>query len=217
MKKILVIEDNKDVRENLAEILELSDYDVATAVDGRDGVEKALASPPDLILCDVMMPVLDGFGVLRILGRKPETADIPFIFLTAKAEKEDFRRGMNLGADDYITKPFDDVELLDAIEMRLKKSEKLQSSFDQTGEGLSKFFQEVKAIEAFRELSAEREERHFKKKDIIFEEGEIPHQVFFISEGKVKIYKTNEYGKELIVEVVGKGEFFRFSTHYSRY
>ena len=114
MKKILVIEDNHDVRENLAEILELSDYTVYTAENGKTGVEKAMEHLPDLILCDVMMPELDGFGVLRILEKKQNTANIPFIFLTAKSEKTDFRKGMNLGADDYITKPFDDVELLDA-------------------------------------------------------------------------------------------------------
>ena len=121
MDKILIIEDNNDVRENLAEILELSGYDVSAAENGKVGVEAALGDVPDLILCDIMMPELDGFGVLRILSKNPKVASVPFIFLTAKAEKEDFRRGMGLGADDYITKPFDDVELLDTIEMRLKK------------------------------------------------------------------------------------------------
>lgn len=210
MKKILVIEDNEDVRENLEEILELADYEVETAENGKTGVEKAQAYLPDLILCDVMMPVLDGFGVLRILGRKPETADIPFVFLTAKAEKSDFRKGMNLGADDYITKPFDDVELLDAVEMRLKKSEKLKASFDKTGERLSQFFHEVKAIAAFQELSDGKEERNYRKKDILFEEGDTPRQVYFILAGKVKLYKTNEFGKELIVSVLGKGDFLGY-------
>ena len=210
MKKILIIEDNMDVRENLEEILELADYEVTTAENGKIGVEKAEADPPDLILCDVMMPVLDGFGVLRILGRKQETADVPFIFLTAKAEKTDFRKGMNLGADDYLTKPFNDVELLDAIEMRLKKSEKIKQSFDKTGAGLSQFFQEVKAFEAFKELSEEKEERSYRKKDILFEEEDTPRQVYFIVEGKVKLYKTNETGKELITEVLGKGDFLGY-------
>ncbi|MCB0644427.1 MAG: response regulator, partial [Phaeodactylibacter sp.] len=97
MKKILVIEDNEDVRENLEEILELSNYEVYLAENGKKGVELALTHQPDLILCDVMMPELDGYGVLHILGKKPATSDIPFIFLTAKAEKSDFRKGMNLG------------------------------------------------------------------------------------------------------------------------
>ena len=119
--KILIIEDNVDVRENLSEILVLSGYETITAANGKLGVEAALSSSPDLILCDIMMPELDGYGVLRILSKNPATSSIPFIFLTAKTEMSDMRRGMTLGADDYITKPFDDVEILDTIEIRLKK------------------------------------------------------------------------------------------------
>ena len=114
-KRILVIEDNQEVRENLEEILELYGYDVTSAEDGKVGVDKAIEMLPDLILCDVMMPRLDGFGVLNILSKRRETASIPFIFLTAKAEKSDFRRGMNLGADDYIAKPFYKDELLSVL------------------------------------------------------------------------------------------------------
>ncbi|MHC4378726.1 MAG: response regulator transcription factor, partial [Planctomycetota bacterium] len=139
MKKILVIEDNEEVRENLEEILELSGYQVTTAEDGKVGVEKALTNPPDLILCDVMMPHLDGFGVLNILSKKSATSNVPFIFLTAKTEKSDFRRGMNLGADDYVTKPFYKDELLDVIETRLEKSERLKKQFDKTEQGLTAF------------------------------------------------------------------------------
>ena len=112
MKKILIIEDNPDVRENLSEILTLSGYEAETAENGRIGVDKAQKNAPDLILCDIMMPELDGYGVLHILSRHHQTADVPFIFLTAKAEKEDFRRGMSMGADDYIAKPFDELALL---------------------------------------------------------------------------------------------------------
>src|SRR5690606_33395566 len=116
MKKILIIEDNSEIRETTQEILELADYDVIVAGNGKEGVEMVKSHAPDLIICDVMMPVLDGFGVLRILSRNPDTSSIPFIFLTAKADKKDVRKGMNLGADDYITKPFDESELLEAIE-----------------------------------------------------------------------------------------------------
>ena len=112
-KTILIIEDNTDVRENLEEILQLSGFKVHTAENGKIGVTKAQEVIPDLIICDIMMPELDGYGVLRIVGSQPKTADIPFIFLTAKTEREDFRKGMGLGADDYITKPFDDVELIE--------------------------------------------------------------------------------------------------------
>src|SRR5579871_5975243 len=104
MKKILVIEDNTDVRENIVEILELSEYTVLQAPDGKAGVELAIKESPDLIICDIMMPVLDGYGVLHLLNKHKETYGVPFIFLTAKSEKSDFRKGMELGADDYITK-----------------------------------------------------------------------------------------------------------------
>src|SRR5678810_349488 len=126
MKKILVIEDNNEVRENIAEILELSNYKVLTAENGKIGVELALSESPDLIICDIMMPVLDGYGVLHLLNKHVETYGIPFIFLTAKAEKPDLRKGMEMGADDYLTKPFDSIELLNAIEIRLRKSESIK-------------------------------------------------------------------------------------------
>lgn len=127
MKTILVIEDNNEVRENIAEILELSNYRVLTAPEGKTGVETALREKPDLIVCDIMMPVLDGYGVLHLLNRHNETYGTPFIFLTAKSDKSDFRKGMEMGADDYITKPFDGIELLKAIEIRLQKNDALKS------------------------------------------------------------------------------------------
>lgn len=207
-KKILVIEDNEDVRENLAEILELSNYEVLTAENGKIGVELALNSKPDLIVCDVMMPELDGFGVLHILSKKAQTSDIPFIFLTAKADKSDFRKGMNLGADDYITKPFEDVELLDAIETRLAKIDSIRKSFDKTASGLNSFINEAKGYEALRKLSEDRQLKTYQKKELVFQEGEHPRQLYFIARGKVKIFKTNDDGKELTLRVLREGEFF---------
>jgi CheY-like chemotaxis protein len=121
MKKILLIEDNDDIRENTAEILALAQYDVITAINGKECLELALKEKPDLIVCDIMMPILDGYGVLHLLSKNEETSSIPFIFLTAKADQIDFRKGMEMGVDDYVTKPFDDIQLLNAIEVRLKK------------------------------------------------------------------------------------------------
>ncbi len=207
MKKILVIEDNAEVRENLEEILELSGYKVISAEDGTVGVEMALKELPDLVLCDVMMPKLDGFGVLNILSKKSITADIPFIFLTAKAEKSDFRRGMNLGADDYITKPFYKDELLAVIETRLRKSEQIRRKFERNENGLSAFINEARGFEELKKLSLERRVRHYKKREIIFEEGDYPRYLYFIQAGKVKIFKTNEDGKEYIVEILKEGDF----------
>ncbi len=123
MKKILVIEDEPEMRRNLATILRLEKYQPVTAENGRIGVELATADPPDLILCDVMMPELDGYGVLQALRLDARLALIPFIFLTAKGEKQDLRSGMNLGADDYLTKPVAKADLLRAIAARLRRSE----------------------------------------------------------------------------------------------
>jgi CheY-like chemotaxis protein len=210
-KKIIVIEDNYTVRDNLCEILELADYDVDSAENGKIGIEKIRLNHPDLIICDVMMPVLDGYGVLKILNKDPQVNHIPFIFLTAKSEKEDQRKGMGLGATDYITKPFDDVELLEAIEIRLDKAAKLQSTFLKAPQELNGFFSEVKANADLIELTDNREIRKYKAKDQIYEVNGTPRWLYFLSEGQVKLYYTNEVGKELITQVVREGEFFGFN------
>lgn len=208
MRKILVIEDNEDIRENLCEILELAGYATYAAENGKIGVEIAEKEHPDLIICDIMMPVLDGFGVLKILSNKATTANIPFVFLTAKTEKGDFRQGMSLGADDYITKPFESKELLEVIELRLKKHERIQKSFTEEAPDLHVFVNEVKAAEALYNLAIDRESRVFKKKDSIYLENTVPRQVYFLNKGKVKIFKTNEDGKELVINIIGESEFF---------
>jgi CRP/FNR family transcriptional regulator, polysaccharide utilization system transcription regulator len=210
MKKILLIEDNLEVRENTAEILELSGYHVVTAENGKIGVRLAKQEIPDLIICDIMMPELDGYGVLRILNQSPETATIPFIFLTAKAEKSDFRKGMNLGADDYLTKPFEDVELMEVIEMRLKKSEQLNKTFENNEQGLRTFINEARGSQELEALSEDRETRHYRKKDFIFHEEGYPKQVYFINKGKIKICKTNDDGREFIVSLHGQGDFIGY-------
>ena len=136
MKKILLIEDNDDIRENTAEILQLANYKVTTAANGKIGVEMALQLIPDLIICDIMMPVLDGYGVLHAVQKNEAIKNTPFIFLTAKTERSDLRKGMESGADDYITKPFDGTELLNAVDSRFKKIELLRQQFGLHMEGL---------------------------------------------------------------------------------
>jgi CRP-like cAMP-binding protein len=210
MKTILLIEDNNEVRENTAEILELTHYKVLQAENGKIGVELAQKNKPDLIICDVMMPVLDGYGVIHMLSKNAETAAIPFIFLTAKTEREDFRKGMEMGADDYITKPFDDIELLRAVESRLKKAELLKAEFSNNLEGLNKFFDNVKSIDELKKLSDNRRTKNFKKKEMIFGEGSSPNFLYFLSKGKVKTFKSHEYGKEFITNLYKAGDFFGF-------
>jgi DNA-binding response OmpR family regulator len=112
MTKILIIEDNVDIRENTAELLELSGYLVEKASDGIEGVRLAKLSTPDIVICDIMMPHLDGYGVLQVFSSNEILSKVPFIFLTAKTDRADMRKGMEMGADDYLTKPFQEVELL---------------------------------------------------------------------------------------------------------
>lgn len=211
-KHILVIEDNTEVRENLEEILELSGFEVTTAVDGKVGVEKAVECLPDLILCDVMMPRLDGFGTLNILNQRTDTYHIPFIFLTAKTEKEDIRRGMNLGADDYITKPFYKDELLRVINIRLKRQEQLNQKVSRNDTGLTSFINTAKGFSALEELSNDRKTRDYAKKEVLFYEGDYPRYFYLVQKGQIKLYKTSEYGKELIVKTIPAGDFFGYTA-----
>ena len=209
MKTIAIIEDNKNVRENLAEILELSGYQCVTAEDGKSGIKEVKKSKPDLILCDVMMPELDGFGVLKILNKDPDLMHIPFMFLTAKAEKSDFRKGMGLGADDYITKPYDDVELLESVEIRLAKASKLQK-IDNSDSGVRQFFDQAKGEKELNKLSENKEVRTYQKKDTIYSEGQYPKWLYHVVEGQVKTIQTNEFDKDLVTHIHGVGDFFGF-------
>ncbi len=207
MKKILLIEDNPEMRENTAEMLELANYQVQVAENGKEGVKLAQEAPPDLIICDIMMPELDGYGVLYLLAKNPKTSSVPFIFLTAKAEKSDYRKGMNLGADDYLTKPFEEMELLEAVDIRLKKSQQFQKAFEDDQEGIEHFIEEAKGLEEMNKLSEDRRSRHYKKKEALFYEGEYPNFLYFVNRGKIKTYKMNEDGKELITGLYREGDF----------
>jgi CRP-like cAMP-binding protein/CheY-like chemotaxis protein len=210
MKKILLIEDNPEIRENTSEILALANYDVVTAENGKIGVELAQYEKPDLIICDIMMPELDGYGVLHILSKKEDTASIPFIFLTAKTEKTDIRKGMNLGADDYLTKPFDDTDLLNAIETRLRKSAMQQKYYEATPEGLDNFIKDAQKVLNIKDLGKDRKVKLFKKKAEIFSEGDMPLQVYFIKSGNVKTFKSHPDGKEFITNLYEANDFFGF-------
>lgn len=211
-QRILLIEDNPEIRENTAEILELSNYAVDTAENGKVGVEKALQEKPDLIICDIMMPVLDGYGVLHLLSKNDQLAGIPFIFLTAKSERVDFRKGMEMGADDYITKPFTDIELLNAIDSRLKKISVLKKEYNSDPDGLQEMLNEFGGKNALQDIAMNRHENHYRKKQGIYFEGNHPQKLFYVKNGKVKTYITNDEGKGLTIGLYGEGDFFGYTA-----
>lgn len=205
---ILIIEDSKDIRESTAEILEFSGYGVLQASNGKKGVEMATGQRPDLILCDIMMPELDGYGVLYLLNKNPETDSIPFIFLTAKAERIDFRKGMEMGADDYLTKPFDDLELLSAIESRLTKEgkqrayhSKMLTNLEQLTVGSDGGAAELKALIECRKI------RHVRKKQTLYYDDDEPLGIYLILSGSVKTFKRSDDGRELITGLYNADDY----------
>src|SRR5699024_6365153 len=188
-KSILIIEDDPALRENTAELLELSDYKVRMAPNGRIGIDYVYKEKPDLIICDIMMPEVDGYGVLEAMNKNPDFIHIPFIFLSAKTEHNEIRKGMNLGADDYLTKPFTEKELLDAIESRLLKTETLLSAFQrevsqEEEEGEIRNLNELKSF--FEEYG---EKLELKKGEYIYETGDRSNNIYLVTKGVVKCFK----------------------------
>ncbi len=211
-KTILVIDDNTDIRENTAEILDLAGYTTFTAENGKQGVEVAMREKPSVIVCDIMMPELDGYGVLHLLRKNAETRNIPFIFLTAKTERSDFRKGMEMGADDYITKPFEDIELLNAVEIRLKKNEILEQEYTPSAKGLTQFLRDVKSTGLIDKLSEQYEIVSYSKKQVLYGEGKRPRYLYYLMTGKVKSHKSHEDGKEYITNLYSEGDFIGYTA-----
>lgn len=207
MKKILLIEDNADVRENTSEILTLANYEVITAEDGKMGVDMAREFMPDLIICDIMMPKMDGYEVLRLLGADRSMGSKPFIFLSAKTDRADMRFGMNLGADDYVSKPFEENELLGAIACRMKKNDFLRKEITRNIGGIHSFLNEASEYIDMTSLSKDYRLKGYDKKDFVFWEGTNAHSLYLIESGTVKTYKSTETGKELVTGICGAGDF----------
>lgn len=206
-KKILLIEDDKTVRENTEEILELSNYEVETASNGKIGVDKVSRFKPDIIVCDIMMPEMDGYQVLNQLSKSSVYSKIPFIFLSAKTDHKDVRLGMNLGADDYLTKPFEEEELIDAIESRLAKADIL-NTYDLESNASSTGDDKVNSFEALKEQFKQEELRYFERGELIYKSGQTSNMIYLIDKGVVKTYKTDENGKELITGIHKVNDIF---------
>lgn len=210
MKKILVIEDNKEMLENIAEMLELFNYSILKALNGTKGFEQAKNAKPDLIICDIMLPDIDGYKVLQMLEDDISTKGIPFIFLTAKTEKSDIRKGMNLGADDYLTKPFDKADLINAVEARLKRNEFLRKTYTRDIDGLMQFIGEAKRFQLHELDSTKYTMKNYAKKSVIYHEGGTPGPVYLINRGKIKTWKMSTEGKEFVSGILSQGDFFGY-------
>ncbi|MDD2819781.1 response regulator [Flavobacterium petrolei] len=208
MSKILVIEDNKEIRDNIVEILELANYEVTVGKNGKQGLEIAMTDIPDIILCDIMMPDLDGYDVLYLINKNAETSNIPFIFITSKSERLDLRKGMEMGADDYLTKPFGRLELLNAIEIRLKKKDLQHDFYSRSLEQLDNLIPKNEGLIELKKIIAERKSRLFKKNQVVYYEGDSATGIYLVLSGKIKTIKMTEEGRELMTGIYQTEDFF---------
>lgn len=212
MTKLLIIEDDIVLRDNTAELLELSGFTVVKAANGKEGLKLARTELPDIIVCDIMMPELDGYEVLHELSKNKKTKFIPFIFLSAKTEHQDVRKGMNMGADDYITKPFSEDELVSAIKSRLAKAAILNERQDEDYSGIEEQ-DELRSLNDLKNFFDDYGvELSFKKDEIIYQEGDHANYIYLISEGAVKSHKLDDQGKELTTGLFKEDDLFGYTS-----
>ncbi|MEJ5995279.1 response regulator [Pedobacter sp. Du54] len=199
MKSILIIEDNPQLLESCSEILELSGYHVIQAKDGQEGVSIAIDSNPDLILCDIMMPHLDGYGVFSILTNNHKTAHIPFIFLSAKSDYLDMRKAMEMGADDYLTKPYNPDQLIKAIQTRINKATQQNAILPSIPQYENANLLRIgHGLEQLHQLVGRSKLRTIKKKQTLYYEGDYPQGLYLLTDGYIKTIKLTKDGRQLI-------------------
>ncbi len=213
MKTILLIEDDRALRENTEELLELSGYSMITAPNGKIGIQMAKEKLPDIIVCDIMMPEVDGYGVLKELSSNDETKHIPFIFLSAKTEHKEIRKGMDLGADDYLTKPFEEEDLINAIESRLAKVELLGRLAKEGSLGQANPEDQIRTLNELKNFFDDNgEPTSFLQGSTIYQEGTYSHKIYLILKGVVKCHTMDEDGKELITSLYRADDFLGFTS-----
>ena len=213
MRTILLIEDDRALRENTEELLELSGYSVTTAPNGKIGIQEAKEKLPDLIICDIMMPEVNGYGVLEDLTSDQSTKHIPFIFLSAKTEHKEIRKGMDMGADDYLTKPFEEEDLISAIESRLAKAELLGRMVQESNsknEALDDGMRTLNELKNFFDDNGEPAD--FSQGQPIYKEGSRSTTIYLILKGVVKGHTMDEDGKELITSLYHADDFLGFTS-----
>jgi hypothetical protein len=209
-RKILIIDHQPKALKETAELLRMDGYSVIEAIDGKAGAALAIQELPDLILCEMNLPVLDGRGVFYILGKDPSTAAIPFIFTGEEVSIKSFREAMNLGADDFLQKPMEGAELLNVIEIRLNKRSSLKKLESADLDLYGTIFKTSDGIKEIERLTENRIHRTLKRKEVIFSEGQMPTDVFYILRGMVKSYLINKDGKELITRFYHPGDFIGY-------
>ena len=213
MKTILLIEDDRALRENTEELLELSGYSMITAPNGKIGIQMAKEKLPDIIVCDIMMPEVDGYGVLKDLSSDESTKHIPFIFLSAKTEHKEIRRGMDLGADDYLTKPFEEEDLINAIESRLAKVELLGRMAKEGTLSPAVSEDQIRTLNELKNFFDDNgEPTSFPQGSTIYQEGTYSHKIYLILKGVVKCHTMDEDGKELITSLFRADDFLGFTS-----
>ena len=212
MTKVLLIEDDSVLRENIAELLELSDFEVLTAPNGKLGLKSININIPDIIVCDIMMPELDGYEVLSEVTKNNKTKHIPFIFLSAKTEHQDVRKGMNLGADDYITKPFTEDELVSAIKSRLAKASILKEKEQDNVHNYSEKDELINLNDLKNFFDDYGNELTFNKGDIIYREGDHSNFIYLITKGAIKCHKLDTKGKELATSLYKEDDLFGYTS-----
>lgn len=205
--KILLIEASDDLRENTAAILKLANYEVHTSKNGREGIEIALNIKPDLVISDIPMTKIDGYGVLQILRKNEDLQMTPFIFMSAKTKHSDVRKGMDLGASDYITIPFKNSELLSAIESRLN----IVKNYKVIPSNQHKINEKIE-LENLEKFFNNKEKFNYKNGASIYCEGNSSNFVYYLINGKVKTFKNNEYGKEFITSIFKNKSLFGFTS-----
>ncbi|WP_428741018.1 response regulator [Tenacibaculum sp.] len=213
MKKVLLIEDDTILRENTSELLELSNYEVITASNGKIGVDKAIKMLPDIIVCDILMPEMDGYSVFQELTKHSIAKYIPFIFLSAKTERQDIRKGMNMGADDYLTKPFNEEELINTIESRIAKAAILKEEREVSQDNTHNNVEEMRTLDDLKVfLEKNGSILNYKQDDIVYNEGDNSNLIYLVTKGVIKCHKLDEQGKELTTELYKENDLFGYTS-----
>lgn len=207
MKRILIIENNVNLLSSYKEILKKAGFKVISALYGDTGINDAITKMPDLILCNTLVPYVDGFGVLAVLSKNPATAHVPFIFVSPTSKLANLRKGMDMGADDFIMHPFRDNQLIKAVEARFNKSKLRVHTTEILVDSPDNTLLSEKGIEQLQETILQSNLRRIKKKQTLYYEGDYSQGIYFLKEGCIKTFKINSDGRELITNIYNSNSF----------